>query len=95
MMQAASSLSSVLVSALLQSRMLYVQCIYMYMYNVKKKHRYEKGNVLLFQLQFGTYLPTFRLDALVILRVEHLAETLEDKFQIEVERREHYLFHCL
>ena len=27
----------------------------------------EKGNVLFFQLQFGTYLPTFRLDALAIL----------------------------
>ena len=29
---------------------------------------HEKGNVLFFQLQFGTYLPTFRLDALAILR---------------------------
>ena len=29
----------------------------------------ETGNVLFFQLQFGTYLPTFRLDALAILRV--------------------------
>ena len=28
-----------------------------------------KGNVLFFQLQFGTYLPTFWLDALAILRV--------------------------
>ena len=40
----------------------------------------ENGNVLFFQLQFGTYLPTFRLDALAIL--EHLAETSEDKFQL-------------
>ena len=29
----------------------------------------EKGNVLFFQLQFGTYLSMFRLDALAILRV--------------------------
>ena len=28
----------------------------------------ENGNVLFFQLQFGTYPPTFRLDALAILR---------------------------
>ena len=28
---------------------------------------FEKGNVLFFQLQFGTYLPMFRLDALAIL----------------------------
>ena len=45
----------------------------------------EKGNVLFFQLQCGTYLPTFRLDALAILT---LTKTSEDKFHIEVERRE-------
>ena len=67
---------------------------------------FENGNVLLFQLQLETYLPTFRLDVLAILRVriqfetylptfqlEHLTDTSEDKFSTEVERREHYHFH--
>ena len=52
----------------------------------------ENGNVLFFQLQFGTYLPTFWPNALAVLILEYLAGTSEDKFQTEVVRREHYHF---
>ena len=47
----------------------------------------EKGNVLFFQLQFGTYL--------VLFFQLQFGTYLEDKFQTEVEKREHYLFHHL
>ena len=47
-----------------------VQCMDTIIKDVSKEdYSYEKGNVLFFQLQFGTYLPTFRLDALAILTV--------------------------
>ena len=42
-------------------------CLRCINYNIMQDD--ENSNVLFFQLQSGTYLPTFRLDALAILRV--------------------------